>query len=160
MTIITWAALGLLLLTYLHFGWTLFEASNYFLISFLIISCIWSIDLFFTVPFNKFKWPVIKWFKSDIGTFFMIVILSIIGVVMFTWMHIFINVLLMISATALARLELQTAKFKNWQAFLILSLLSTVGLVVGWLLKYSLIEAAYRNIKWCFILFKWCINLN
>lgn len=160
MTLITWAALGLLLLTYLHFGWTLFEANNYFFISILIISFIWSIDLFFTIPFNKFKLPIINWFRSDLGTFFMIIILSIMGVIMFTWMHIFINVLIMISATALARLELQTSKFKNWQAFLILSLLSTVGLVSGWLLKYTLTAAVNNDVKWCFILIKGCLNLN
>jgi hypothetical protein len=42
----------------------------------------------------------------------------------------------MVSATALARLELQTSRFKNWHAFLILSLLSTVGLILGWGLNY------------------------
>ncbi len=135
MNLITWASLGLLFLTYLYFGWALYEANNYFMVSIFIIAFIWLIDLFLTIPFTQFKSPIIKWFRTDLGTFLMIVFISIIGVVMMTWMHIFVNVLIMISATALARLELQTSKFKNWQAFLILSVLSTVGLVLGWFLN-------------------------
>ena len=135
MNLITWASLGLLFLTYLHFGWALYEANYYFMVSIFIIAFIWLVDLFFTIPFNQFKLPIIKWFRTDLGTFVMIVLLSIMAVVMMTWMHIFINVLIMVSATALARLELQASKFKNWQAFIILSVLSTVGLVLGWFLN-------------------------
>ncbi|WP_156093083.1 hypothetical protein [Planktothrix serta] len=66
----------------------------------------------------------------------MIVFFSILGVFIVTWLQISINILLMLSATALARLELQTSRFNNWPAFIILSLLSTVGLILGWGLNY------------------------
>lgn len=135
-TLITWASFGLLLLACFHFGWFLFESHFYFVISGLILVCIWLIDLFFTMPLNPLRSGVIKWIRTDLGTFLMIVVLSILGVFMITWLQISINILLMISATALARLELQTARCKNWYAFLILSLLSTVGLILGWGLNY------------------------
>jgi hypothetical protein len=136
LTIITWVSFGLLLVTCLHFGWFLFQSSSYFLISATILVLIWLMDLFFTMPINLFQGGVLKWIRSDLGTFFMIVFLSILGVFMVTWLQISINILLMLSATALARLELQTSRFNNWHAFIILSLLSTLGLMLGWGLNY------------------------
>jgi hypothetical protein len=38
---------------------------------------------------------------------------------MLTWIKVSINILLMVSATALARLELQTARVKDWHTFII-----------------------------------------
>lgn len=157
-TLITWASFGLLLLACFHFGWFLFESHYYFVISGLILAGIWLIDLFFTMPLNPLKSGVIKWIRTDIGTFLMIVFLSILGVFMLTWLHISLNILLMISATALARLELQTARFNNWHAFLILSLLSTVGLMLGWGLNYYF-SVDYLEAGFCFSFDLGCIEI-
>ena len=157
-TLITWVSFGLLLLACFHFVWFLFESHYYFVISGLILILIWLIDLFFTMPLNPLKSGVIKWIRTDLGTFLMIVFLSILGVFMLTWLQISINILLMISATALARLELQTARFKNWHAFLILSLLSTLGVIFGWGLSYYL-SAEHLEARFCFPFDLGCIEI-
>jgi len=135
-TIITWFSFGLLFVTCLHFGWFLFESSWYSLVSGLFLVLIWSIDLFFTLPLNKLNSFVLKKIRTDLGTFLMIVFVSVLGVFMLTWIKVSINILLMVSATALARLELQTARFKDWHSFIILSILSTLGLILGWGLNH------------------------
>ena len=135
-TIITWFSFGLLFVTCLHFGWFLFESSWYSLVSGLFLMLIWSIDLFFTLPLNKLNSFVLNKIRTDLGTFLMIVFVSVLGVFMLTWIKVSINILLMVSATALARLELQTARFKDWHSFIILSILSTLGLILGWGLNH------------------------
>ncbi|OIP69830.1 MAG: hypothetical protein AUK43_11705 [Oscillatoriales cyanobacterium CG2_30_40_61] len=136
LTPITWFSFGLLLVTCLNFGWFLFESSWYSFISGLFLGLIWSIDLFFTLPLNKLNTFVLTKIRTDWGTFLMIVFLSILSVFMIIWIKVSINLLLMVSATALARLELQTARFKDGQSFIILSILSTLGLILGWGLNH------------------------
>ncbi|CAD5973194.1 hypothetical protein PCC9214_03963 [Planktothrix tepida] len=158
LTIITWLSFGLLLLTCLHFGWFLFESHLYFIISGIILALIWAVDLFFTIPLNFFQNTVLRWIRTDLGTFLMIVFLSILGVFMITWLQISINILLMLSATALARLELQTSRFSNWQSFIILSILSTFGLILGWALNYYF-SVDHLEFKFCFPFDLGCIEI-
>jgi hypothetical protein len=49
--------------------------------------------------------------------------------------HVFIHILLSVAASMLARLDLQTAGYKPWQAFWILSIFSLGGLMMGWALN-------------------------
>ncbi|HBK24313.1 MAG TPA: hypothetical protein DDZ60_17975 [Planktothrix sp. UBA10369] len=157
-TTITWVSFALLLVTCLNFGWFLFESSWYSLISGLFLALIWLIDLFFTMPLNQLNTFVLKKVRTDLGTFLMIVVFSILGVFMLTWIKVSINILLMLSATALARLELQTARFKNWHSFVILSILSTIGLILGWGLNHYF-SFGHLESRFCFPFHLGCIHI-
>jgi hypothetical protein len=47
------------------------------------------------------------------------------------WIEVFIRILVLIAAGALARLDLQTAGYSRWQAFGILFSVSLIGFALG-----------------------------
>ncbi|HEY9865435.1 MAG TPA: hypothetical protein V6D21_14770 [Candidatus Obscuribacterales bacterium] len=158
LTSITWFSFGLLIVTCLNFGWFLFESSWYSFVSGLFLGLIWLIDLFFTLPMNQLNTFVLNKSRTDWGTFLTIVFVSILSVFMLIWIKVSINILLMVSATALARLELQTARFKDGQSFIILSILSTLGLVLGWGLNHYF-SFGYLESQFCLPFHLGCIHI-
>ena len=134
--LITGLALFLLMVTYFTLGWTLFLAEISLPIWGMIILSITSIIFCLTTPLDNLKGPLSQWFRSNVGTFFAVIFAAFILVVLATWIHIFFKILLMLSATILARTELQTIGVKHWLAFLILMSISLTGLVLGWDLHY------------------------
>ena len=56
---------------------------------------------------------------------------AFVSAVIVTWLQVFAHILVVISAESLARLDLQTARFTQLQAFLILSAVSLAGLGLG-----------------------------
>ncbi|MBV8882914.1 MAG: hypothetical protein JO235_02785 [Chroococcidiopsidaceae cyanobacterium CP_BM_RX_35] len=69
--------------------------------------------------------------KSDTRAFIIVTIAAFVTVLIVTWINAFAHALILMSAESLARLELQTARFNQWQAFGILSFVSLAGLGVG-----------------------------
>ncbi|WP_421658132.1 hypothetical protein [Leptothermofonsia sp. ETS-13] len=61
-----------------------------------------------------------------------IFMLAILATIILFWLHVFLYILTIIAAEALARVDVQTAGFENWQAFVILLLVSLTGLFLGW----------------------------
>ena len=134
--LITGLALFLLMVTYFTLGWTLFLAEISLPIWGMIILSITSIIFCLTTPLDNLKGPLSQWFRSNVGTFVAVIFAAFVLVVLATWIHIFFKILLMLSATILARTELQTIGVKHWLAFLILMSISLTGLVLGWDLHY------------------------
>ncbi|ERT06008.1 putative membrane protein [Lyngbya aestuarii BL J] len=127
----TWFSLFLLILTYITFGWTLFEAEINLYELGAIITSIVILCLLFTTPINQLQKPIVKWFKTDVGTFISILLGSFLIVVIATYLNTFAKILLILSATTLVRMELQTLGIKNWSAFFILLITSLLGLGLG-----------------------------
>jgi len=57
---------------------------------------------------------------------------------MVAWFRLFLDTLLIIAAAVLARIDFQTAGFKEGQAFLLTSLFSLVGMAGGATIHMSL----------------------
>ncbi|MGB3533696.1 MAG: hypothetical protein WBA13_09265 [Microcoleaceae cyanobacterium] len=136
MTPATWLALFLLLITYFTLGWTIFLAEISLLMWGFIIIGMASLVFCLTTPLENLKGPIMKWFRSNVGTFFAVIFAAFLLVVLATWIDIFFKIMLMLSAMILARTELQTIGVKHWLAFLILMSISLIGLVLGWVLHY------------------------
>jgi hypothetical protein len=132
----TWLSLFLLILTYITFGWTLFEAKMTLYAWGGIIGSIIVLCLLFTTPINQLQKPIVKWFKTDFGTFISILLGSCLIVVIATYLNTFAKILLILSATTLVRMELQTLGIKNWSAFFMLLITSLLGLGLGLGLHY------------------------
>lgn len=128
---VTWLSLFLLILTYFTFGWTLFEAALNLYAWGVIVATIVGLCLLFTTPINQLQKPIIKWFATDFGTFVSVLLGSFIIVVIATYLNTFAKILLILSATTLARIELQTLGIRNWSAFFILLTTSLLGLGLG-----------------------------
>jgi hypothetical protein len=132
----TWLALFLLVLTYFTLGWALFRAEFSLLMWGFIILSIALLVFCLTTPLENLKGPVMKWFRSNVGTFMAVIFAAFLLVLLATWIDIFFKILLMLSSMILARTELQTIGVKHWLAFLILMTISLMGLVLGWELHY------------------------
>jgi hypothetical protein len=128
---IPWISLAILFVTYSSFGWTLSKA-NLSVISWIFpIATVFLLAAALTAPLKNSKRVIFSWFKTDIGAFLSIITTAFFAVVVFVWLHIFATGLILLSAGALARLDIQTLGFKKWQAFGILILVSLAGLACG-----------------------------
>ncbi|MEL7034360.1 MAG: hypothetical protein AAFO04_01890 [Cyanobacteria bacterium J06592_8] len=127
----TWLSLFLLMLTYMMLGWTLFEFKIHPYTWGAIFVGILILCLLFTTPVSQLKKPIIQWFQTDFRTFITILFGAFLIVVIATYLNTFSKILLILSATTLSRMELQTLGVKNWSAFLILLTTSLLGLGSG-----------------------------
>ncbi len=127
-----WRSLLLLVVTYSFFGWLLFiwNWRNWIVAGIFIVLMSGAL----TDP-----WTVIKIFFSDLLqsptlSFILIVLFSFFSVVVLHWFSVSANALILICASMLTRLDLQTSGFTRVKAFLILALLSLTGLGLGLLI--------------------------
>lgn len=143
-----WASLLLLLFTYGLFGWLiaaedrkltkdwLSDISLVFWLMGVIYTLL--ITLALTAPFALIRNFYSSWLKSDTRAFISIIIGSFFAVIILKWIEVFIRILVLISAAALVRLDLQTAGYRRWQAVGILLAVSLIGFYLG-VITYQLI---------------------
>lgn len=132
-----WVSLALLLLTYSTWGWVIskekpsppvwFAAA---MATLVLISCLTS-SWFKIINYSNFL------FKTNLRSFGVSVIAAFLLFFAVAWFSVFINTSLIIAATILARLDFQSAGFKEWQVFLILLTLTFASLALGALMYYS-----------------------
>ncbi|MEG3848780.1 hypothetical protein QT971_15600 [Microcoleus sp. herbarium19] len=128
----TWVSLTLLFVTYFVFGWKLsgFEVPLH-LTWLLAVASILLLAVTLSFPLTNTKALIMQWFSSDFGAFISIIVGAFVAVVVVAWMHLFATCLVLISAAALARLDLQLSGWKNGRAFAVLATISLTGLVLG-----------------------------
>lgn len=142
----SWHSLTLLFLTYFTFGWKLseFDVPPH-LTWFLAVASILLLAVALSFPLKDTKSLMMRWFSSDVGAFISIILGAFVAVVVVTWLHLFATCLVLISAGALARLDIQISGWKNWRAFAVLATISLTGLGVGGALEYLLITGRLGN---------------
>ncbi|MEG4497537.1 hypothetical protein QUB05_05805 [Microcoleus sp. F10-C6] len=135
----SWVSLTLLFVTYFTFGWKLseFDVPPH-LTWFLAIASILVLAVALSFPLKDIKALILQWFSSDLGAFISIIAGALVAVVVFAWMHLFATCLLLISAGALARLDLQMSGWKNWRAFAVLATISFTGVGLGGAIEFLL----------------------
>ncbi|AFZ08725.1 hypothetical protein Osc7112_4418 [Oscillatoria nigro-viridis PCC 7112] len=135
----SWVSLTLLFVTYFTLGWKLseFDVPPH-LTWFLAIASILVLAVGLSFPLRDIKALILRWFSSDIGAFLSIIVGAFVAVVIFAWMHLFATCLLLISAGALARLDIQMSGWKNWRAFAVLATISLTGVGLGGAIEFWL----------------------
>ncbi|MGL5193430.1 MAG: hypothetical protein ACRC8Y_07480 [Chroococcales cyanobacterium] len=131
-------SLTLLVLTYFNFGWTLATAQAPL--------WVWVLSMVFTflmaealaAPWSIIRTFSVRWLKSDYRTFFTVMLGAFFLVVFLSWLDISAYGLALFVSAAIARLDLQTGPFSPWQDFLILFVVATLGLSLGWGLYFIL----------------------
>jgi hypothetical protein len=128
----SWLSLTLLFVTYFTFGWKL-SAFNIppHLTWILSIATLLLLTVVLSFPLKDTKILITRWFKTDTGGLISIVLAAFLVVIVATWLHLFATALLLISAGALARLDIQISGFKKWGAFGVLAAVSLTGLGLG-----------------------------
>jgi hypothetical protein len=131
-----WASLLLLVFTYGLFGWLISATDRSILLWLMGASYILLIALALTAPFTLVKTFYTSWLKSDTRAFLSVIVGAFVAVLIVTWIEVFVRILVLLSAGALVRLDLQTAGYNEWQCFSILVIISLTGFGLGILTQY------------------------
>lgn len=97
-------------------------------ISWIIVS-----SIAFMSPLTSFSTFINRWFDSDTVAFTAIFLLAGLAAVVLYWLHIFTQILTILAAETLARIDLQTRGVNGVQSFWLLTAVCFVGLSLGWL---------------------------
>lgn len=87
----------------------------------------------FISPLQNFSHFITRWFRSDTVAFASVFMIAGLAALVLFWLHIFLQILTILAADALARIDIQAAGLTGIQAFWILVLVSLTGLTTGWL---------------------------
>jgi hypothetical protein len=126
-----WASLLLLLFTYGVFGWLVSAGEKSWLLWLMGAVYISLITLALTAPFTTMRSFYGSWLQSDTRAFLSVIVGALFAAIVLAWIEVFIRILVLIAAGALARLDLQTAGYSRWQAFGILVSVSMIGFALG-----------------------------
>lgn len=130
-----WTSLLLLLCTYSIFGWLLAASDSSELVWLMGAAYTLLITSAMTAPWELLKGFYGNFLQSDSRAFVSVIVGSFVAVVIMHWIQVFFRILVLISASALARLDLQTGNYSKWQAFGILLVVSLTGFGIGILAK-------------------------
>ncbi|WP_414550518.1 hypothetical protein [Anabaena sp. CCY 0017] len=126
-----WISLVLVLFSYGTLGWALSEtqAPLYIWISFILVVFLLVGSL--TIPGSAISKYTNLLLQSNIRSFAVASFGAFLFFLMLAWFRIFLDTLLIISAGILARIDCQSAGYKQGQAFLITLIFSLAGLALG-----------------------------
>lgn len=132
-------SLTLLFVTYFILGWKLseFDVSPH-LAWLLAVASILLLAVGLSFPLKDIKSLIMRWFSSDMGAFISIILGAFVAVVVVAWLHLFATCLVLISAAALARLDIQISGLKTWRAFVVLATISLTGVGLGGAIEFLL----------------------
>ncbi len=129
-----WLSLALLLAAHVTFGKLLASTSDSWIAFVFAIGWAFALALMFINPLSGFRHLILRWFTSDTVAFCAILAGAAFASIVLNWFKLFIPIILILSAEALARIDLLTAEFNNIQSCSLLTITSWLGLGLGWVL--------------------------
>ena len=114
-------------------GWSISEATLSSILTLLAIGLSLFIVLAFTAPIALIRFCFGRWLESDEKAVYSVLVWTFLVVVMICWLEHFIRFLVLLASTVLARLDLQTAGYHEWQMLTILAITCLMGFGLGWL---------------------------
>ncbi|MGF1478438.1 MAG: hypothetical protein ACFB4I_02965 [Cyanophyceae cyanobacterium] len=155
---VPWLSLLLVFLTFSAFGWSLTESipdlaeeivdrASFLGISISAVVVSWTlfpiaatliiiVAVSLTAPILWIRIGIGNWLKSDFKAFASILLWAFAVAFIFSWIEYFVRLLVLLSVSILARLELQRAGYKKNQASIVLVCCCLFGFAVG-VLAYS-----------------------
>ncbi len=128
-------SLTLVFLTYSVFGWILSQESLPNFAWLLIVISVVILVAGITTPWSKTVKYVRVLFNTKLKSFGFAVLGAFLFFLIFAEFRIFLDIMLITSATILVRLDFQMAGIKETQAFFFTSAFSIAGLILGFLLN-------------------------
>ncbi|TBR59550.1 hypothetical protein BLD44_015470 [Mastigocladus laminosus UU774] len=130
-----WLSLTLLLLTYIIFGWLLARSKTQPILwlVFAIATVLFISSL--TIPFSKVSDYSVSLFRSNIKSFGVTVLGAFLFFLILARFRLFLDILVMIAAAILVRIDFLVAGFNQAQIFLITTTFSFTGLALGALVE-------------------------
>ncbi len=130
-----WVSLTLILLTYSVFGWILSQENLPEFAWLLIVISVLILVAGITTPWSKTVKYVRVLFNTKLKSFGFAVLGAFLFFLVLAEFRIFLDIMLIISATILVRLDFQLAGVEETQAFFLTSAFSIAGLMLGFLLN-------------------------
>lgn len=131
---IPWFSLTLLLLSYSALGWVISETKPTLFVWLIVVFGILVLLASLTTPWSKMVQYYSILSKSNIRNFGITVLAAFLFFLMLAWFRIFLDLLLILSATILAKIDFQSAEFKEGLGFWLTSIFALSGLGAGALL--------------------------
>ncbi|MEA5604719.1 hypothetical protein [Nostoc sp. UHCC 0252] len=135
---VPWVSLALVLLSYSTLGWVISETRAPLFVWLVTVVGILLLVVTLTIPGVQMTHYLNIVFKSNTRSFGIAVLAAFLFFVMIAWFRVFLDTLLIISATILVRIDFQRAGLREGLAFLTTSIFSLTGLALGGLI-YKLI---------------------
>ncbi|MEH2459335.1 hypothetical protein [Nostoc sp.] len=135
---IPWVSLALVLLSYSTLGWVISETHAPRFVWMATVIAILLLIVTVTAPWPKMTYYYSILLKSNIRSFGVAVLAAFLFFLMTAWFQVFLDTLLIISATILVRIDFQRAGLRERLAFSTASIFSLGGLALGALI-YKLI---------------------
>ncbi|QKQ77266.1 hypothetical protein [Nostoc sp. TCL240-02] len=135
---VPWVSLALVLLSYSTLGWVISETHAPLFVWVLTVVAILLLIVTLTTPWPKMTYYLRILLKSNTRSFGVAVLAAFLFFLMIAWFGVFLDTLLIISATILVRIDFQRAGLREGLAFFTASIFSLTGLALGALI-YELI---------------------
>ncbi|MEH2349972.1 MAG: hypothetical protein V7K55_18645 [Nostoc sp.] len=135
---VPWVSLALVLLSYSTLGWVISETHAPLFVWVQTVVGILLLIVTLTTPWPKMTYYLNTLLKSNVRSFGVAVLAAFLFFIMIAWFGVFLDTLLIISATILVRIDFQKAGLRQGLAFLTTSIFSLIGLALGALI-YKLI---------------------
>lgn len=131
----------LLIAAYSVLSWFLYQKTAPGLVWALVAIFALFQALLLTTFSRGFRTFLKNWLESDLGYFSVVMLLAFSVTVALVWYHVFEYFLMVAAAEVLARLDLQNAGLNQWQALVLMTLTSALGLAVGLTARHVIDEA-------------------
>jgi hypothetical protein len=133
---IPWFSLTLILLSYSTLGWIIFEEKAPWYVRLITAVTILLSLILLTNPWLKLDDYSHIFFKSNARTFLVAILAAFLFFLMIAWFRVFLDTLLILSATILAKIDFQSVGLKPALAFGCISFCSLLGLGLGALINH------------------------
>jgi len=131
-----WTSLALLVVTYSTLGWQLYAWSGSWRVWLLGAAFVLLMAFAFTTPAKILATCLDGFLKSDTTAFISMILGAFAVVAILRWLTAFAHFLLLLSASALARLDMELGAYSELQAFAVLAVVSLSGFGLGLLMYY------------------------
>ncbi|MBD2605010.1 hypothetical protein H6G81_10830 [Scytonema hofmannii FACHB-248] len=132
-----WVSLMLVVLAYASLGWLISQAHSPWYIWLTAVIAILFLLSALTTPWLKMADYSILFFKSDTRTLAFSILAAFLFFLMLAWFKVFLDTLVIISANILLKIDVQRFGLGERQSFLITSIFSFTGLVLGALMQMA-----------------------
>ncbi|MBO1050348.1 MAG: hypothetical protein HEQ27_15300 [Dolichospermum sp. JUN01] len=133
---IPWFSLTLILLSYSTLGWIILEEKAPWYVRLITVVTILLSLILLTNPWLKLDDYSRIFFKSNARTFLVAILAAFLFFLMIAWFRVFLDTLLILSATILAKIDFQAVGLKPALAFGCISFCSLLGLGIGALINH------------------------
>ncbi|MBD2691526.1 hypothetical protein [Anabaena catenula] len=128
---VPWFSLALVLLSYSTLGWVISQTKAPWFVWLIIVVAILLLLVSLTTPWSKLTEYYNILFQSNARSFGVAVLAALLFFIMIAWFRIFLDTLLILSATILVKIDFQASGFQESRAFWFTSIFSLAGLAIG-----------------------------